>query len=417
MSGAAWRALYNAALLGTALIGWPLLVLVIATRPRLRTGFLERLVPLARSDVPTVWVHAASVGEVEAALPMIRALTHRGLALRLTTQSATGRAHLARRLPELPARLAPLDLPGLAALSIRRARVRTLLLIETELWPNWMRAAQRNGGRVAVASGRLSDRSMVRYRRLRALLRPLLRDVEIAAQTELDGARFVELGAEPAHVHALGDLKLDRLEVPEPSEALLLAVGKGPLLVAGSTHPGEEEPLVDAWRALLPEAPSLRLVLAPRHPERAVAVLESLRARGVAAELRSRGAAAAPVVVLDTLGELAALYRLATLAFVGGTLVPIGGHSLMEPVAAGRVVVHGPHVHNQRAQVERLRPLGVLVEVSGADGLPAALRALWADRLRDAPAAAARDVLMQSRGAVARVLDWLDERELLPRVA
>ena len=413
-SAFAWRLAYCGALLVVLVAGAPIVALWVLTHARLRARFGERLLPLAASSEPTVWVHAASVGEVEAAAPLIRALREAGVALRVTTQSATGREHLERRIPGVGARLAPLDLPGLASLCVRRARVRSLILIETELWPNWMRAVQRAGGAVAIASARLSDRSVGRYRPLRGLLAPLLAETEVAAQTRLDAERFVSLGACPARVRVLGDVKLDRLDPARPEADLLAAIGSGPWLVGGSTHPGEELALARAWQKLREESPELRLILAPRHPERASELIRALTAAGMRPALRSKGAASAPIVVLDTLGELAALYAIADLVFVGGSLVPVGGHSLVEPVAAGRVVTHGPHIENQRAQRERLEPLGVLVGVRDADELATALGRLWRDPDRHGPATDARELLLESRGALGRVLAWLGECSVVP---
>ncbi|HXZ84176.1 MAG TPA: 3-deoxy-D-manno-octulosonic acid transferase, partial [Myxococcota bacterium] len=202
------------------------------------------------------------------------------------------------------------------------------------------------------------------------------------------------------------DLKLDRPAPPEPSAELRAAIGAGPLLVGGSTHPGEEEALLQAWQRLrATRAPELRLVLVPRHPERVPEVARTARRHGARAGLRSAGAADADVVVVDSVGELASLYRLAELVFVGGSLAPVGGHNLVEPVQAGRVVVHGPNLANQRTQVALLQPFGVLRSVENAAALERALRELWSDPERNAPAREAAKRLEEHRGATDRVLE------------
>jgi 3-deoxy-D-manno-octulosonic-acid transferase len=399
-------ALYNLLLLVLLLLVAPLIGAALVISPRLRAGLSERLRPLARREGECVWVHAASVGEVEAAAPLIAALRAAGREVIATALTTTGRERLRALEPAAEGRLAPLDLPGLASASLARARVRTLVLIETELWPNLIHAAQRRGVRAVLVSARISDRSLPRYRRLRWLLGGLLRGLDaVGARSESDRARLVELGVRPEVASVSGDLKLARPAPAPPSAALRAALGPGPFLLGGSTHAGEELALLAAWRALRSSgAEKLRLVLAPRHPQRADEVAALARSSGARAELRSRAASAAEVVVIDGVGELGALYQLCELCFVGGSLVPVGGHNLLEPVQAGRVALHGPHVHNQRAQVELLAPLGVLYPVDDAPQLCAVLARLWADPQRDAPARAAQAVLESHRRAAQRAL-------------
>ncbi len=406
---ALWNALVAVALAAAS----PALLVWLALSPRARAGAVERLTPLPRRDAPTLWLHAASVGEVEAAVPLLSRLLEEGIPVLATTLTVTGRTRLAQRFPGLGARLAPLDLPGLVHVSVRRARVAALVLVETELWPNAILATARAGGRVVIASARLSDRSFPRYRALRAFFSRVLsaRAVHaIAAQTERDARRFEALGAPPERTRVVGDLKLDRPAAPQPTPELTAAIGPGPLLVGGSTHAGEEEALLGAWQELRTgPAPELRLVLAPRHADRADDVLVVARRFGAAAALRSRGAASADVVVVDSVGELGSLYRMADLVFVGGSLARIGGHNLVEAVQAGKVVVHGPHVENQRAQVDLLGPRGVLLALGSARELAPTLERLWLRADRHAPARAAGEWLAAQRGATERVLACVRE--------
>jgi 3-deoxy-D-manno-octulosonic-acid transferase len=347
------------------------------------------------------------VGEAEAAVPLLEALLERGVPVLATTLTTGGRDRLRARLPALRARLAPLDLPGLVHLSIRRSGVRVLALIETEIWPNAIAACAGSGGRVVILGGRLSDRSYPRYRRMRPLVRSLLRRTfRVGARSAEDRERFLGLGLPAERACVIGDLKLDRPAAPPPGAALQDALGPGPLLLAASTHAGEEQALLGVWGELRAgPAPDLRLVLAPRHPERAGEVVGIARRSGARVGLRSEGAGDCDVVVLDTLGELASLYARADLVFSGGTLAPVGGHNLIEPVQAGRVVVHGPHTENQRTQIALLAPLGVLLPVDDAKQLAPTFEKLWCDPERHAPAVAAREALEGHRGAAERALD------------
>lgn len=400
----AWA--YNAVLVPVALVLAPLALLWALGAARRRRGLGERLSLGPEMPAGSVWVHAASVGEAEAAAPLIEALLARGIPTLATTLTASGRDRLRARLPGLQVRLAPLDLPWLTSRNVARTRAGVLVLIETELWPNLIWAAARAGACPVVVSGRISDSSYARYRRARPLVASVLRAVWLlGAQSESDRERFVALGLPPDRARVTGDLKLDRGAAALPSEELRAALGPGPLLVAGSTHPGEEEALLEAWSSLRADVPGLRLVLVPRHPERVRAVLRTAERHGASAGLRSRGAAEHDVVVVDSIGELGAIYSLAELVFVGGTLRPIGGHNLVEPVQAGKLVVHGPHTENQRGQERLLRPLGVLRRVEGARDLVSTLRALWAEPGREALCARARAALEEHRGALSRSLE------------
>lgn len=399
--------LYNLGLLlAGLLVGLPALVWVLLSVRR-RVGFSQRLLPLPASRANSIWIHAASVGEAEAATPLVEALIERQVALVATTTTATGRSRLKTRFPGLSVRLAPLDLPGLVQLSCRRARLRLLILVETELWPNTISAALSAGADVGIVSGRLSDASFPHYLRARRFFAPLLRQVSwIDARSEEDRQRFVDLGARPERTRVGGDLKLDRAPAgPAPPE-LLESLGRGPFLVAGSTHPGEEEALLAAWQALR-SAPGVapRLILVPRHPERATQVRTTARRYGAEVGMRSEGADSSEVIVVDSVGELRALYGLADLVFCGGTLVPVGGHNLLEPVQAGKIVIHGPHTQNQRSLEALLAPLGVLRPVAGSRELGEVIRALWADPARNRPAVEAREILEAHRGALARALE------------
>ena len=399
--------LYNMLWAAALVLGAPVWLPWVLISPARRRGFGERWTPLPPRDQDTVWLHAASVGEAEAATPLLSRLAERGVPLVVTTSTVTGRDRLRERFPGLSVRLVPLDLPGLIHVSVRRARVRTLVLVETELWPNLMRAVSAEGGRVVIVSARISDRSYRWYRRARFFFASLLRRVDqLAARSETDRARFTALGVRADRAHLTGDLKLDRPLPDAASEELREAVGPGPFLIGGSTHAGEEEALLRAWGELRKGAAAeLRLLLVPRHPERVPAVCALVERHGASFGLRSEGAREADVVIVDTVGELPMLYGLADLVFSGGSLTDVGGHNLIEPVQSGRVVVHGPHIQNQRHQAQLLQPFGVLHRVRNPEELTRVLGELWADAARDAPTADARAGLLAHRGALERTLE------------
>jgi 3-deoxy-D-manno-octulosonic-acid transferase len=410
---------HSAAALSAALAA-PVAAGALALHPRWRAGWRERLGagPIAED---AIWVHAASVGEVTASARLVERLRAGGFALTLSTTSATGRALCAQLHPGVAHRLAPLDHPWCVDAVMRRARPRALVLVETELWPVWIAACERRSVPVVIVSGRISDRSLPRYRWVGPwLARALARVSAIGARTEQDRDRFVALGAAPDRVRVTGDLKLDPSEAPRALAPDLAAwLGDAPLVVAGSTHPGEEEALLAAQCAWEETGQRAALILAPRYPERAGDVVALARRAGRRAALRSeRGGsplAAGDVGVLDTIGELAALYGRAAIAFVGGTLIPIGGHNLVEPAAAGTAAVYGGHVANVRHAAELLEAVGAGERVADAGALAAALgAALAAPSAARVRGAAGRTALEAHRGSSERsaalVLGAIGER-------
>ncbi len=405
---------HSAAALSAALAA-PVAAGALALRPRWRAGWRERIGagPIAAD---ALWIHAASVGEVSASARLVELLRAHGRAVMLSTTSPTGRALCAQLHPGVAHRLAPLDHPWCVDAVMRRARPRALVLVETELWPVWIAACERRGVPVVVVSGRISDRSLPRYRWLGPwLANAFARLSAIGARTEQDRDRFVALGADPARVRVTGDLKLDPPDIPRQLAPDLEAwLGDAPLVVAGSTHPGEEEALLAAQRAWEHAGQRAALILAPRHPQRAAEVVALAQRAGRRALLRSdRGdevLAAGDVGVLDTIGELSALYARAAIAYVGGTLVPIGGHNVLEPVAAGTPVVYGGQIANARHAAELLESLGAGERVADAaalaDALTAALAAPDAARARGA---AGRAALAAHRGSSERSAALIEE--------
>jgi 3-deoxy-D-manno-octulosonic-acid transferase len=401
-SGAALAALAAAPILGAG----------AALRPAWREGWRERLGAAPRFARAPIWLHVASVGELHAALPLADALERRGDGVLVSTFTPSARRLLARERPGRAATLAPLDHPWCAGRALARVRPRALVLVETELWPAWIRSAERTGVPVAVVSGRISDRSFARYAKLARYFGPTFARISaVGARSVVDRERFLALGAHPDRVVVTGDLKSHAGAAPEPASDLREALGPAPWIVFGSTHPGEEALLLDAL-GLAPELADVGVVLAPRHLRRAPEVLELCRERGRAVSLRSRlsGQPLAPggVLVLDSFGELAGLYALARVAVIGGTFAPVGGHNPLEASRFGVPVLHGPSTEGMREAYASLPAARAAREVADAPALSAALVAL----LRDAGAAkkpmpdasgTASDVVARTAALIGRV--------------
>ena len=429
------RALYT--LLAT--LALPLASLSVAWRGlrerRYWSGWAERFgrgptrpAPEQPEKRGSVWIHAASVGEVQAARSLVAAVrvAWPDVPVVVTSGTPAGRA-LAREIFEfgVVARYAPYDLPWCLRGAFARLRPSVLVLMETELWPNLLAHCERAGVPVLVASARVSVRSAGRLMRFNALLQPALRNrVSVAAQSEADAQRFVVLGVPIERVQVCGNLKFDRAptETARQQGARLrarYAPGRS-MWVAGSTHAGEEPAVLAAHRALCQAQGDALLVLAPRHAPRFAAVAALLEASGMSWARYSgsrtvltpggmpAGAGTTPaptVLLLDTIGELEPFYAAADLAFVGGSLVAVGGHNLLEPAALGIATVTGPHQHNAPDIARLLLAGGGLVMVRDAPELGAKLCSLMADptaRARLANAALA--TVATNRGALTCVL-------------
>jgi len=371
-----------------------------------RLGRIDPEVSALAGRAP-VWLHAASVGEVLSAEPLVERLRseHPGHPLFATTTSLTGRETAKARLG-VPATLLPLDLPPLVDAVMRRLSPAALVIVETEIWPGLIGSAVRRGVPVLFVSARISAEAAQRYARVRAVVARTLAGVTaVAAQTRADADRFVALGAPAERVRVVGSLKLARPQASAPPSRPV-ALGERPVLIAASTQPGEEEVVLDACASLWQAHPSMLLVLAPRRPERFEEVARLLETRGLVCERRSHGAQSAAsgtrVYLLDTVGELAGFFAGARAAFVGGTLAPLGGHNVLEPAAAGVPVAFGPHLDNVREAAALLRESGGGRQVSDAGELAA----FWREALDDP--AGARDRGAAAAGAIAARAGVLD---------
>ncbi|MFW3616980.1 lipid IV(A) 3-deoxy-D-manno-octulosonic acid transferase [Billgrantia antri] len=393
----------------------------------------ERLGLIARPSAaaPRLWLHCASVGEVQAARPLIEALLahYPQHDLVVTTMTATGAERVralmaARRQAGQPERLqhhfVPLDYPGAARRFIARLSPSLALFFETEIWPNLLAACRRHGVPTAVVNGRLSPRAFRGYRRLRPLMATALGQLDwLAAKSRGDAERFRALGMPTTRIDVVGSLKYDLTPDDAASEAskrLCTRLGSRPVWVAGSTHPGEDRQLLEAHARLRQSYPNALLILVPRHPQRFEAVAELTRESGMSLARRSLGEwpdERTAVYLGDTMGELLTLYGAADLAFVGGSLVPVGGHNLLEPAAMGVPVLTGPELANFADIAETLRQGGALVEVADSMSLTDTLVTLFLDEAeRHRLAEAGLAVVAANRGALALTLAGLER--LLP---
>jgi len=370
---------------------------------------------------PSIWIHAVSVGEVLAARILVQPLKARfpGHRVFVSTTTLTGNAVARDTVRGADGVFfAPFDFARPVARVLDRLDPALLVLVETEIWPNLIHHARRRGARIAVINGRISPRSFPRYRRVRPLLRHVLAEVDLfLMQGDAHRARMLEMGAPPERVHVVGNLKYDAVREPEAPAALRRALGQDgpdprPLWVAGSTVEGEEEAVLSAFAALRRRHAGARVVIAPRHPERFAAVADLVARRGLACARRTLlpdgGWNGGDILVLDTLGELAQVYPLATVVFVGGSLARAGGHNVLEPAVAGKAIIVGPHMENFQEIASAFLAEDALVQVGDAAGLTDAVVRLFADAAaRDALGSRAQRIVARNRGALDRTVDAL----------
>ena len=389
-----------------------------AYRKRIGERFAIGLPPLKPGGI---WVHAVSVGESIAAAPMVRELMTRypDLPITITCMTPTGSERIRALFGDTVQHCyLPYDLPWAAARFLDHVQPRLVVVMETELWPNHIHQCAQRDIPVALANARLSARSAGGYARFARLTEPMLAKLSlIAVQTAAEAERFRQLGARPECVEVTGSIKFDLAIDPAlPERAARLredwSATARPIWIAASTHAGEDEIILAAHRQLLETYDDALLILVPRHPERFGTVFELCRREGFSARRRSLGEAVdaqTQVLLGDTMGELLFLYALADVAFVGGSLVPNGGHNLLEPVALGKPVLSGPHLFNFLDIAAQLREAGALVEITSAAQLATKIEALWSDSKRaECARSAGCAVLKNNQGALARLLAGLD---------
>jgi len=368
-----------------------------------------------RPHGPLVWIHGASVGEVLAAAALIEKLRALNLRILLTSGTVTSAAIVAKRFPpDVIHQYVPYDSPRYVTRFLDHWRPSLALFIESDLWPNLILASAARRLPMVLINGRMSPRSFPRWRRVSNTISALLGRFDVClAQSQTDAERFSALGSR--NVVTTGNLKLDVPAPPADPTKLerLMSVTRGrPIVVAASTHPGEEEILVEAHKTLAGFFPSLLTVIVPRHPDRGGAVARLVEASGLHAGLRSREelpVAATDIYVADTMGELGLFYRLAPIVFMGGSLVAHGGQNPIEAVKLGASIVHGPHIFNFTDVYEALDRAGGARRADSQEALVKQLGQLLADpRAREASLLASERVVEQLGGALERTLVALE---------
>jgi 3-deoxy-D-manno-octulosonic-acid transferase len=389
---AVWYLLYNIVLTIAFLLALPLLPVLACCGARYRSGLAERLgfhsddLIASLSGARPIWIHAASVGEVRSALALVSGLKARVLQRKvlLSTFTASGN-RLARQSGAADVVVfLPLDLWWIVRRALAKFDPSLLVVIETEIWPNLLRQAHRRGVPTLLLSGRLSAKSLARYRVFKEFFRRALGCFSaLGMQSSEDAVRIVELGAAANKVSVVGTLKATPTPGHESVSAAAIQRNGKPLLVAGSTHQGEEESVLDALAALRPTYPNLNLVIAPRHPERFDAVARLLAERGLIFQRRSQVREEQwfekEILLLDTVGELVDFFAAADIAFVGGSLVQIGGHNILEPARLAKPILFGPHMEHYQTFARAMVQEGAALEVGSGAELARALGELLSD--------------------------------------
>lgn len=397
----------------------PLLALYLAHRllvkGKSREGFSQRLgfsPRLGKAPVGgRVWLHAVSAGEVVAAAAIVRRLEEIAPGVEYCVSSTTpaGRLQAERLLPGARAWFYfPFDFLPCVALALSRVRPTVVVAVETEIWPNWLWLSRRLGIRSALLNGQFADKGFRGARKARWLYRWALGQLDLLRmQTQQAAERALFLGAPPDRVRVIGSVKFEQPVAPPKPEATAvlrerLSLDQGfKLWIAGSTHPGEEDQVLRAFLAARESVPALSLLLVPRHIERAGEVSEQVKSHGLSCERRSAGGGAAvDVLLLDTMGELAGLYALADVVFVGGSLVPIGGHDILQPLFAGKPTLFGPHMHNQQDLSALALAEGAVIQVLDVNALAREVTRLCSDdAARNQLREAAERLLCKNTGA------------------
>lgn len=415
--------LYSALLAAALLVTLPYWLMQMSRHGKYRTGLRERMgrVParlITDAGKPTIWVHAVSVGEVMAVSFLIAELRSRFPRCRIVVSTATDTGQkLARKyFGEENVFYFPMDFGFAIRPYLRALQPKLVIIAETEFWPNFLRLTHASGAQLAVVNARISDRSWPQYRRFRFLFARILKSVDLfLPQTDEDAKRLREIGAPTERVHVGGNLKFD---VPTPPAPPIVASlwtsfqqsAAGPVIVCGSTVDEEEPLLLRAFENVLASYPRAVMILAPRHPERFIAVeqiLENLGIRFWRRSLWSGDSIAGGVLLIDTIGELAALYALADVAFVGGSLLPRGGHNIIEPAQHGVPIIVGSHTENFR-EIVRLFQSRDAIRMVGPVEFPLVLMELLSNEsARTALGRRAAETLRSQTGATKRTAEML----------
>ncbi len=392
--------------------------------PEYRRRWLERLgyiQPITAAH-QSIWIHAVSVGETKAAIPMIKKLIerHPNSTLIVTTTTPTGSAEVIKHLnDQVQHSYAPYDVPNCVNRFLKRSQPTLCIIMETELWPNLLHCCEQRNIAVLLANGRMSLNSFRNYQHIKSLTKSMLRSFSmIAAQSNLDGERFLALGVKPQSLMISGNIKFD-IQIPHDLKTNAQSLReqwqaqKRPIMIAASTHEGEDALVLEAFMAVRKKLPHTLLILVPRHPERFNKVEKLCRTKPFQLSRRSIKQIVnhnTDILLGDTMGELLLLYAASDVAFVGGSLVPVGGHNLIEPAALGLPTITGPHVHNFMLISKLLLEAGATHIVDHANALAeTAITLLSNTPLREKIGGLAKEVINVNQGALAKHLEWIKQ--------
>lgn len=380
-----------------------------------RFGYVNRVVDKEKS----IWVHAVSVGEANAAIPLIKEIKkiYPHHAIVVTTTTPTGSAEIIKHLANDVIHVyTPYDIPSAVNRFLRRKRIRLCIIMETEIWPNMLRCCRNHNIPIVLANARLSERSYRSYRMVRWFIKSLLDSYTmVAAQGLLDGERLLLLGVNPARLMISGNIKFD-INIPQPVIDKGIALRQSwsnqrPVLIAASTHEGEEAIILQAFKAIKKQLSNALLILVPRHPDRFNRVIKLCQHQGFRYVLRSLDQQpndTTEILIGDTMGELLMLYAASDIAFVGGSLVETGGHNLIEPAALGLPILTGPHLHNFTEISKLLQKAGAASVIHDEKSLATTAIALFSTtELCSKMGIRAREVIEANRGALAKHLEWI----------
>ena len=396
-------------------------------------GFRQRLgdvQPILDPHTPLIWIHAVSVGEAQAARPLVQELKTRfpdiSLAISTTTRTGQELAHDIFKDDAVSIFYFPFDWRWTVRRVLSTIRPTAVIILETELWPGFLRECRNQKVPVAIVNGRLSGQSFRRYRLVKRFISRVLSFITLAImQTDADANRLIELGMEPENVRVSGSVKFDAGLSPATTSAAdyfderFALNSPAPIILAASTHAPEERIILESFKQILTRQPDARLLIAPRHPERFNDVASLIELSGLSYSRRTKPAVVADrtnsVILLDSIGELQSVYSLATIVFVGGSIARTGGHNILEPAAVGACVVTGGYTHNFQAIVETFSKADALVQLSpmpeaeAREELTTVLTGLLVDHARRADIGArAKKLVNQNRGATQRTVDWLE---------
>lgn len=412
---------YSLLLACAALLSLPWWAIQMLRLGKYRSGLAERLgrVParLNGAQPGSIWVHAVSVGEVLAVSQLVNDLKkqHPDRQVFVSTTTTTGQQLARQRFGENRVFFMPLDFGFAVRRYLNALKPQLIVIAETEFWPNLLHLARKRQTSVAIVNARISDRSFPRYKRFKWFFGRVLSNVDLfLTQTAEDAQRLRDIGAPTERVRVSGNLKFDVRSNAQPAliTGVRAAIGKdSPVIVCGSTAEGEEEPLLAAFKAIQQQFPAAVMVLAPRHPERFEKVAALIASQGFLLQRRTQWQPAQPIrsgiFLLDSVGELAAIYELADIAFVGGSLVTTGGHNILEPAQYGAAILVGPHTFNFREIVALFEQAGAVKTVTAETLYPQFLPLLGKPEERQRMGRAAKDLFAKHAGATRRTLDAL----------